>query len=113
MTNKIRQTAIRIKCEMAIPADVADIAEFQVASAKANQLRVLAEEIGVVISFDSKIGNVEFDEDPEGNKTPKPGPEDKPEPKADVLPGDARTRKENPLMDGPLGSDDDVAQAEG
>lgn len=68
--NTKRVTAIRIKAEFAIPADVADIDQFQVAAAKANQLKALAQEVGVVVSFESKIGNVEVDDAPE--KGPKP-----------------------------------------
>ncbi len=71
----MRQTAIRIKAEIAIPADTTDIPEFQAAVAKANQLKVLANEIGVVISFESKIGNVELEDEPE-QKQDKPAPGD-------------------------------------
>ena len=70
MTEKTRVTAIRIKAELAIPTDVANIEEFQVAAAKANQIKVLMEEIGVCVSFESKIGNVEVDQPAPVKKEP-------------------------------------------
>lgn len=67
----MRQTAIRIKAEFAIPADTTDIDQFQAAVAKANQLKAYAEEIGIVTSFESKIGNVDVGEPVDADKEPE------------------------------------------